>query len=78
MVFWDFIFFNHHFKALLNQKVILAKILELEVRNPNKPSVSLVLTIFISKNAFSRAYCKSQVQNSTIRGFSMVWFGQIQ
>ena len=33
------------------------------------PSVPLILTILISKNAFSGVYCKSQV-------FSMVLFGK--
>ena len=52
-----------------NEKVIIAKILDLEVRIPNMPSVSLVHTIFISKNAFSWAYCNLQPNPDNPRGF---------
>ena len=40
------------------------------------PSVPLILTILISKNAFSGAYCKSQVKTRRSVVFSMVWFGK--
>ena len=52
-----------------NEKVILAKILDLEVRISNMPSVSLVFPIFIFKNAFSRAYCNLQPNPDNPRGF---------
>ena len=50
LVFFSIIILGH--STDFNEKVIIAKILDLEVRFPNMPSVSLVLTIFISKNAF--------------------------
>ena len=52
-----------------NEKVITAKILDLEVRISNMPSVSLVFPIFIFKNAFSRAYCNLQPNPDNPRGF---------
>ena len=55
---WKVIFFSiiilWH-STVFNKKVIIAKILDLEARNPNMPSVSLVL--IISKNAFSQGNC---------------------
>ena len=67
-IFFSTIILGH--STDFNQKVIMAKILDLEVSNPNMPSVSLILAIFISKNPFSRDYCKSLVK--TICEFSMV------
>ena len=58
-IFFSTIILGH--STDFNEKVIIAKILDLEVRIPKMPSVSLVLTIF--KNAFSQAYCKSQVKS---------------
>ena len=40
------------------------------------PSVPLILTILISKNAFSGVYCKSQVKTRRSVVFSMVLFGK--
>ena len=60
-IFFSTIILGH--STDFNEKVIIAKILDLEVRIPNTPLVSLVLTIFISINAFSRAHCKSQVKS---------------
>ena len=69
-IFFPIIILGH--STGFNQKVILAKILDLEVKNTNMPSVSLVLTIFVSKNAFFRAYCKSQVK--TLQSMDFQWF----
>ena len=66
-IFFSTIILGH--STDFNEKVIIAKILDLEVRIPNMPSVSLVLTIFISKNAFSRAYCNLQPNPDNPRGF---------
>ena len=66
-IFFSTIILGH--STDFNEKVIIAKILDLEVRIPEMPSVSLVLTIFISKNAFSRAYCNLQPNPDNPRGF---------